>query len=58
MLTIAICYQLIEINNEYIKKIVFSSLMRPAWGIGLSWIIYSCQHGYGGKYIQLDILIY
>lgn len=51
MLSIVICYQLVETYNEDWLKSVFASIMRPVWCTGLSWIVYSCHHGYGGKYI-------
>ncbi|KAG5870080.1 hypothetical protein JTB14_021372 [Gonioctena quinquepunctata] len=48
MLATTICYQEVERNHGYESKQVFYSLMRPAWCIGLSWIVYSSCHGYGG----------
>nr|XP_023019749.1 nose resistant to fluoxetine protein 6-like [Leptinotarsa decemlineata] len=48
MLTTTICYQEVETHEAYENKAVFYSLMRPAWCIGLSWIVYSSFHGYGG----------
>ncbi|KAJ8948699.1 hypothetical protein NQ314_008363 [Rhamnusium bicolor] len=48
MLTIVLCYQEVQMNHGYESQSVFYSLMRPAWCIGLSWIVYSCYHGYGG----------
>ncbi|KAJ8985402.1 hypothetical protein NQ317_007560 [Molorchus minor] len=48
MLTTVICYQEVEMNHGYESKSIFYSLMRPAWCMGLSWIVYSCYHGYGG----------
>ncbi|KAJ8948696.1 hypothetical protein NQ314_008360 [Rhamnusium bicolor] len=48
MLATVICYQEVEMNHGYTSLSVFYSLMRPAWCIGLSWIVYSCYHGYGG----------
>ncbi|TKR86541.1 hypothetical protein L596_011116 [Steinernema carpocapsae] len=29
-------------------RAVYSSLSKPAWGLGLSWIIFACFYGYGG----------
>nr|CAI5833622.1 unnamed protein product [Callosobruchus analis] len=48
MLATCICYQAVEMQNDYVNKTVFYSLMRPAWCIGLSWIVYSSYYGYGG----------
>ncbi|VEN61628.1 unnamed protein product [Callosobruchus maculatus] len=48
MLATCICYQAVEMQNDYVNKTVFYSLMRPAWCIGLSWILYSSYYGYGG----------
>ncbi|CAH0560173.1 unnamed protein product [Brassicogethes aeneus] len=35
-------------NGTYAGKTVIESLMRPIWCLGLTWIVYSCFHGYGG----------
>ncbi|KAJ8953088.1 hypothetical protein NQ318_013430 [Aromia moschata] len=48
LLAVILCYQEIEMNHGYVDKTIFQSLMRPAWCVGLSWIVYSCYHGYGG----------
>ncbi|KAJ8948704.1 hypothetical protein NQ314_008368 [Rhamnusium bicolor] len=49
MLTTVMCYQEIQImSDSHVSKSVFDPLMRPAWCIGLSWIVYSSYHGYGG----------
>lgn len=29
-------------------RAMYSALSRPAWGLGLTWIIVSCYYGYGG----------
>ncbi|CAH1987781.1 unnamed protein product [Acanthoscelides obtectus] len=47
MLATCICYQAVEMQDYYVNKTVFYSLMRPAWCIGLSWIVYASYHGYG-----------
>ncbi|CAH1987780.1 unnamed protein product [Acanthoscelides obtectus] len=49
MLATCICYQAVEMQDYYVNKTVFYSLMRPAWCIGLSWIVYASYHGYGGR---------
>ena len=30
-------------------RAMYSSLSKPAWGLGLSWIVISCYYGYGGN---------
>ena len=30
------------------ERAMYSALSRPAWGLGLSWILISCYYGYGG----------
>jgi hypothetical protein len=29
---------------------MYATFAKPAWGIGLSWIVFVCFYGYGGKY--------
>ncbi|KAJ8922576.1 hypothetical protein NQ315_007606 [Exocentrus adspersus] len=48
MLAIVLGKQAVEMGGDYVTISVFYSLMRPAWCIGLSWIVYSCYHGHGG----------
>ena len=30
------------------ERAIYSSLSRPAWGLGLAWILIACYYGYGG----------
>ncbi|XP_018572971.1 nose resistant to fluoxetine protein 6-like [Anoplophora glabripennis] len=49
MLATVMCYQLlVEMQENYKITVTILSLMRPMWSFGLSWIIYSSYHGYGG----------
>ncbi|XP_018573259.1 nose resistant to fluoxetine protein 6 [Anoplophora glabripennis] len=48
LLASLISYQLVEMGKDTTTINVFQSLVRPAWCIGLSWVTYSCYHGYGG----------
>ncbi|XP_019873005.2 nose resistant to fluoxetine protein 6-like [Aethina tumida] len=54
MLAICLIYGDFYVNDSletpysYVEKSVFYVLMRPAWSLGLCWIIYSSYHGYGG----------
>ena len=42
-------------NGTDIKKFpifwraMYSAWSKPAWGLGLTWIVVSCYYGYGGK---------
>uniref|UniRef100_A0AC35F8E5 Nose resistant-to-fluoxetine protein N-terminal domain-containing protein n=1 Tax=Panagrolaimus sp. PS1159 TaxID=55785 RepID=A0AC35F8E5_9BILA len=33
-------------------RAAYSSLSRPAWGLGLTWLVVSCYYGYGGPINQ------
>ncbi|KAJ8922562.1 hypothetical protein NQ315_007592 [Exocentrus adspersus] len=48
MLAIVLGKQAVDMTSNYVAISVFYSLMRPAWCIGLSWIVYSCHYGHGG----------
>ncbi|KAJ8985399.1 hypothetical protein NQ317_007557 [Molorchus minor] len=49
MVAVVFCYQEMKYNDHnYVSRSVFYCLMRPAWCIGLCWIVYSCYHGHGG----------
>ena len=44
-------------NNSYIEESwsVFEAVMyrcfsKTAWSLALSWVVFSCHHGYGGWY--------
>lgn len=41
-------YQYFKAKGIFTHQIIFSAFMRPAWCIGLSWIVFSSFHGYGG----------
>jgi hypothetical protein len=36
-------------------RAMYSAFSRIAWGLALSWIIFSCFYGYGGK--QFNFII-
>lgn len=42
-----------EIDN--LVRVSYGSLHRLAWAISISWIIFACTHGYGGKFKLLLI---
>ncbi|KAJ8922574.1 hypothetical protein NQ315_007604 [Exocentrus adspersus] len=48
LLATIVCYQEVLMWHDYDSTVLLDSLKRPAWCIGLSWITYSCYHGYGG----------
>ncbi|XP_074037748.1 nose resistant to fluoxetine protein 6 isoform X2 [Leptinotarsa decemlineata] len=48
MFTVLFFYQDAEVNQGPIQRAFYFGLSRPAWCIGLCWIIYSSYHGYGG----------
>uniref|UniRef100_A0A914WC87 Nose resistant-to-fluoxetine protein N-terminal domain-containing protein n=1 Tax=Plectus sambesii TaxID=2011161 RepID=A0A914WC87_9BILA len=31
-------------------RALYTAFSRPAWGLGLSWIVYACYYGYGGPF--------
>ncbi|CAK1600712.1 unnamed protein product [Parnassius mnemosyne] len=37
----------IDWNNQTVDSLI-NSFMRPAWALGLGWVIFACVHGYGG----------
>lgn len=45
--------QALNIKNEYESLSVFQIVKRPCWAIILSWIVYSCYYGYGGRSLLL-----
>ncbi|KAJ8985400.1 hypothetical protein NQ317_007558 [Molorchus minor] len=64
MLAIVICLREVDLHHGYISQSIFASLMRPAWCVGLSWIVYSCYHGYGalgqpieGVRVALELIV-
>ena len=36
--------------------IIYGSLHRVAWSIGISWIIFACVRGYGGINIAIKVI--
>ncbi|XP_013136895.1 PREDICTED: nose resistant to fluoxetine protein 6-like isoform X2 [Papilio polytes] len=34
-------------DNQTVDSLI-NSFMRPAWALGLGWVIFACVHGYGG----------
>jgi len=32
-----------------VVTVTYGALHRTAWGIGVSWMIFACARGYGGK---------
>ncbi|KAJ8953091.1 hypothetical protein NQ318_013433 [Aromia moschata] len=48
MLATVIGFQYIILEDDATNTNIYHSFMRPAWCIGLSWIVYSSHHGYGG----------
>ncbi|CAG9820126.1 unnamed protein product [Phaedon cochleariae] len=48
MTAITVCYQFVETHYSREHQAVFVAIARLAWAIGLSWMVYSSYHGYGG----------
>lgn len=48
MLTTFFCYEEMILNWTLTGETVFHSSMRPMLCLSLSWIIFSCQNGFGG----------
>ena len=38
---------------DFATTIIYNCFQRVAWSLSLSWIIFSCVKGYGGKFITL-----
>lgn len=51
---IFITYPLMQLDwdNQLVDNLV-NSFKRPLWAVGVSCLIFVCEHGYGGKFILL-----
>lgn len=51
LLIILFQYPINQPNYEYVRwiDVTYTSLHRVFWSIALSWIIFACSFGYGGK---------
>lgn len=49
----SVIYGTVEENRGHINSLttdaVFNSLCKTVWGLGLGWIVFACNTGYGGK---------
>lgn len=42
-------------DHQY-SKALFNTFARPAWALGISWMIFACSLGYGGKHWGLKTI--
>ena len=38
-------------------NVIYAILSRFAWSVVLSWIVFACKYGYGGKYESVSSLV-
>ena len=59
---LAVVYGLVHYNTAFLTPMplrlssFYQTCSRTAWGIGLSWVIFACCRGYGGKCMALRFL--
>jgi len=40
------------LDPDKLKETLYTTLSRPVWSLGVSWVIFACVSGYGGKYCK------
>jgi hypothetical protein len=38
-----------DLSSSRLEMALFKTLSKPIWSLGLSWVIFVCVSGYGGK---------
>ena len=39
------------------ENILYGGFHRLAWAMAVSWVIFTCSRGYGGRYISLHLVL-